>query len=96
MQDIIASIVVFKNDRDALKRTINSFLGTDLKCRLFVIDNSPENGLKDVCAHSDVEYIFAGRNLGFGAAHNIALRKMLGKTKYSLVLNPDIYFEEGV
>jgi GT2 family glycosyltransferase len=35
-------------------------------------------------------------NLGFGRAHNIALRDSMHHSKYHLVLNPDIKFERGV
>lgn len=94
--DIVASIVVFKNDKAVLRKTVDSFLRTDLKVNLLVIDNSPTDDLRGICARENVEYIFNNNNLGFGAGHNIAIRKMLGRTKYSLILNPDVYFEKGV
>jgi hypothetical protein len=95
MYDIIASIVTFKNDKDVLKKAIDSFLETNLKVYLYVIDNSPTNKLKDVCVRRNVEYIFSNKNLGFGAGHNIAIRKMAGRTRYTLILNPDVYFNKG-
>ena len=95
MYDIIASIVAFKNKKDVLAKAIDSFLGTGLKIDLYVIDNSPTEELKSVCISRRANYIFTNNNLGFGAAHNIAIRKMMGRTKYSLILNPDIYFHEG-
>ncbi|MFH1309177.1 MAG: glycosyltransferase family 2 protein [Candidatus Omnitrophota bacterium] len=96
MYDIIASIVAFKNEKDILKKAIESFLRSDLKSYLYVVDNSPTDELRSVCVYEDVEYIFNGNNLGFGAGHNIAIRKMSERTKYSLVLNPDVYFDKGV
>jgi GT2 family glycosyltransferase len=39
-----------------------------------------------------VEYLYTGRNLGFGAAHNIALKKY-STFNYHLILNPDVNFE---
>jgi GT2 family glycosyltransferase len=96
MYDIVTSIVTFKNDKDILKNTIDSFLRTDLKSHLYVIDNSPTDDLKNVCACRNVEYIFTNDNLGFGAGHNIALGKSIGESKYHLVLNPDIFFEPGI
>lgn len=96
MYDIIGSIVIFKNDKVILKKIIDSFLKADLKSNLFVIDNSPTDDLRGICAIKNVEYIFNNNNLGFGAGHNIAIRKMIGMTKYSLILNPDVYFEKGV
>lgn len=96
MYDIAASIVAFKNDKDVLRRAIESFLKTDLKIMLYVIDNSPTDELRGICVNTNVKYIFNNKNLGFGAGHNIAIRKMQGETKYSLILNPDIYFDNGV
>ncbi len=93
MYDIIASIVTYKNDTTTLSKAIASFLNSGLKTYLYVIDNSPTNELKDVCAFKNVEYIFNNKNVGFGSGHNIALRKMSSQTKYSLILNPDVYFE---
>ncbi len=95
MHDIIASIVTYKNDKTVLEKAIRSFLNSGLKTYLYIIDNSPTSALKDICAFKNVEYIFNNNNLGFGAGHNIALRKMSGQTKYSLVLNPDVYFDQG-
>jgi len=96
MHDIIASIVTFKNDKDILKKAIDSCLRADLKSYLYVIDNYPTDELKNVCVcRKNVEYIFNNNNLGFGVGHNIAIRKMLGRTKYSLILNPDVYFDKG-
>ncbi len=95
MYDIIASIVTYKNDKTILAKTIASFLNSGLKNYLYVIDNSPTIALKEICTLKNVEYVFNNDNLGFGAGHNIALRKMSGQTKYSLVLNPDVYFDQG-
>lgn len=95
MYDISASIVVFKNDKDSLKNAIESLLRVNLKSYLYVIDNSPTNELKDICARKNVEYIFNNKNLGFGAGHNIAIRKMIDRTKYCLILNPDVSFNNG-
>ena len=95
MYDIVGSIVLFKNESSVVKKAIESFLATSLKIHLYIIDNSPTDCLKDVCSGKNIEYIFNNKNMGFGAGHNIALRKIAGKTKYCLILNPDIYFEQG-
>lgn len=95
MYDIVVSIVAFKNERAMLKKALESCVKTALKTHIYLIDNSPTDGLKDVCVYENAEYIFNNHNLGFGAGHNIAIRKMTGKTKYSLILNPDIYFNQG-
>ncbi len=96
MYDIVASIVTFHNDKDVLRKTIKSFLGGSLNTFLYIIDNSATDDLKQLCSDPRIEYVFNAKNLGFGAGHNMAIRAMTGKTKYSLVLNPDVYFDSGV
>lgn len=97
--DISASIVLYKTG-SSVKRTIADFLNTLLPVKLFLIDNSPTNNLKHKLAEflSDtrVEYIFNNANIGFGAAHNIAIRKVQNLSSYHLVLNPDVSFDSGV
>lgn len=94
---ITASIVTYNNNVEVLSEAINSFLKTTLPARLYIVDNSPTDRLKDLCQDPRVEYIFNGKNLGFGKAHNIAIRKSMAlKVPYHLVLNPDIYFGAGV
>jgi GT2 family glycosyltransferase len=92
MFDITASIVLYKNDRVELKKAIDSFLNTSLHVKLFLIDNSPTDKLKDISNDERIEYVFSNGNVGFGKAHNVALKKVLETSKYHLVLNPDISF----
>ena len=96
---ISASIVLYKTDKSVLE-TINSFLNTPINGKLFLVDNSPTNDLQQTLADTiidkRVEYTFNNANLGFGAAHNIALKKAVGVSKYHLILNPDINFEANV
>ena len=97
MYEVTASIVIYKNDSDELLKVIHSFLNTDMKVRLYLIDNSPSDDIKPLLPSDDrIEYQFVGENLGFGKAHNIALRKIQGLSPYHLILNPDIYFESDV
>ena len=93
MYDITACIVLFNNDRSMLLKAIMSFLNTNLSVKLYLIDNSPEDQLKNIICDQRVSYIFNPANPGFGAAHNIVIKKILGSSKYHLVLNPDIYFD---
>jgi len=93
---ITASIVLYKNDTKILLDAINSFLNTSLDVKLFLIDNSPSDFLRSIATDPRCVYIFNNKNIGFGKAHNIALRESLINSKYHLVLNPDVYFAEGV
>lgn len=96
MFDIIGSIVVYKNPLEQVRQAIDSFLNTDLNVQLYVIDNSPDDRARLLCADSRTIYVFNGRNLGFGAAHNISIQRSASEAAYHAVLNPDIYFEPGV
>ncbi|RKS13328.1 glycosyltransferase [Flavobacterium sp. 120] len=96
MYDIVCSLVIYKNDRKQLLDAIDSFLNTSLQVRLVLIDNSPSNDLNDIKKDSRVEYIHNPSNPGYGSTHNIAIRKYSDKTKYHLILNPDIYYGKGV
>ncbi|MBR2138838.1 MAG: glycosyltransferase [Paludibacteraceae bacterium] len=95
MFDITATIVLYKTDRDELLGAINSFLNCEKNVHLYLVDNSPTDCLKDLINDGRVEYKFVGENLGYGAAHNLILKSIAGKSKYHLVLNPDIIFEKG-
>lgn len=93
-----ASIVLYHTNKEILVRAIRSFLNSSLSKKLFLVDNSQNNDLRDlVNLDSRIEYIFNNANLGYGKAHNIAIKKSIeDNVPYHLVLNPDIYFEKGV
>jgi len=93
--DVSISIVLYKNDPGILQKTIESALRTSLLVKLYLIDNSPTDSLKLLSTDSRIEYVFNNANIGFGKAHNIALRQTLDTSRYHIVLNPDVYFEEG-
>lgn len=97
MFDITASIVLYKNDNSVMG-AINSFLGVSLykNVRLYLIDNSPTDRLRTLIHHPSVEYVFNNSNVGFGAGHNIAIRKIINNSKYHIVLNPDVTFGEDI
>lgn len=95
---LTCSLVTYNNDYNMLEKAINSFLNTELNVKLIIVDNSHTNKLQ-VLQKIDVEkieYIHNPSNPGFGAAHNLALNKIKGKSQYHLILNPDIYFDKGV
>lgn len=91
-----ASIVAYKNPAPVVQRAIDCFLAGTEDSTLYLIDNSPTQELNALTLPSRVEYLPNARNSGFGAAHNIALRKTLHASDYHLVLNPDISFDAHV
>ncbi|QTD36218.1 glycosyltransferase [Polaribacter batillariae] len=91
---VSATIVLFKEEISTLKETVACFLKTSIEKKLFLIDNNPTNRLEKEFNHSDLEYIFTGKNIGFGAAHNIVLNKI--NSQFHLILNPDVEFNATV
>jgi GT2 family glycosyltransferase len=91
---ITACIVLYINDLTMLREAIDSFLNTALNVKLYLVDNSPTDKLKILVSDYRIEYIHNPSNPGFGAAHNIAIKKAIELgSKYHFVINPDIYFE---
>ena len=93
---VSATIVTYKNDFIELEKTINSFLNTSLPVRLYVVDNSPTDEIKQLCLDDRIEYCFMNANIGFGAGHNVILKDKTKLGEYHIILNPDIYWEKGV
>ena len=90
---ITVSIVTYKTETEELQKCLDS-LQSELVSKIYVVDNSQQKYLEDFCKGKDkVEYI-PDRNVGYGAAHNIAIRKAIADgSQYHLVLNSDVYFE---
>ena len=96
--NISASIVLYHNKQEQIKKVIKSFLNTSLNVKLYLVDNSSSNALKELSKiDGKIEYIFNNANLGYGKAHNIAMLKNIeDDIPYHIVLNPDIYFDNNV
>jgi GT2 family glycosyltransferase len=95
---ITGSIVLYNNPASMIQKAIESFLNTSLDVKLYLIDNSPTDQLSVLSSlDKRIEYVHNPSNPGFGAAHNIALKKSITeRSPYHLVLNPDVYFDHGV
>lgn len=90
-----ASIVLYQHSLSDIADLVNT-----LKCspeigHIFLIDNSSQATAE--FQQLGVTYIFNGKNMGYGAAHNIALRLSIATdTTYHLVVNPDIRFDAAI
>jgi GT2 family glycosyltransferase len=89
---VSASIVVYKNDPAEIVSAVKSVLSTSMRVRCTVVDNSPTPALRHYVTECGANYIYANTNLGFGAAHNLALRSDCEVSEYHIVLNPDVQF----
>lgn len=93
---IIASIVLYNTEPDLAGKAVQSLLASPLISKLYLLDNSPSQSKKPFVIDDRVEYMFNQRNLGFGAAHNMALTRSITENHtYHLVMNPDVYFGDG-
>lgn len=90
--DISASIVLYKENIEELTHTVRCFLNTPLKKKLYLIDNNENSYYKNSFKHKDIEYIAVGKNIGFGAGHNVILNKIKNLSENHLILNPDVSF----
>ncbi|WP_377157437.1 glycosyltransferase [Roseateles sp. UC29_93] len=92
---LTASLVLYNNARSLFEKAIASYLaGTDDGV-LHVVDNSPEPLQSTWFQHARLRYLHTGRNLGFGAGHNVAIRQLSDEGAH-LLLNPDIEFDADV
>jgi GT2 family glycosyltransferase len=99
MQDrLTASIVIYKNLPEILAKAVQSFLDSTVNATLYLVDNSPTNAFENYFSDPRIKYIFNNKNVGFGAGHNIALKKIMEEShsRYHIVLNPDVYFNTDV
>jgi hypothetical protein len=94
MLQISCSIVLYNNHFEEVKRAVDSFLQCTKNSILYLVDNSPEDQLRFKFNSPRIKYLFCGRNIGFGPAHNIAIQQVLNKSKYHLILNPDVEFDK--
>lgn len=95
-----ASIVLYQTNLTPLKKVIDSYFACKSEAlQLFLVDNSPTDVLKSVVTmypDKEIHYIFNNENMGYGKAHNIAIKKSMEQgLPYHIVLNPDIVIQEG-
>ena len=85
IKDITIVITSFKSG-EKIKNCLNSI---DRQCQVILVENSNDFELKNSIEREfgNVNCILTGKNLGYGKANNIGLKKV--KTKYALILNPD-------
>lgn len=92
MKKLNVSIVLYKHTFEEVRPLIETIKKSVIVSTIYIIDNSPSpiNGFNEL----DVTYKHSSTNLGYGKAHNLALRESIAQQiPYHLVLNPDIDFE---
>ncbi|WP_291910796.1 glycosyltransferase family 2 protein [Chitinophaga sp. CB10] len=90
------SIVLFKHPWSEIKPLVDTCLRSDYVNKIYLVDNSPSRMAMEALSPR-VVYTFTGKNLGYGAGHNIAIRESIkDDIRYHLVLNPDIEMEPDI
>jgi len=94
---ITASIITYHNSKSDIERVLKSAIGSCID-KIYIIDHSKTDLFRSFEQMSPkFEYIHNANN-GYGAGNNIAIQHAIDSdnSKYHIVLNPDIYFENGV
>lgn len=93
---VSVSIVTFHTDIEELRKCLGSICSPCVS-NIYIVDNSRQKYLEELCLnYVNVDYI-ASENVGYGAAHNKAIRKAIASgSKYHLVLNSDVFFEPEI
>ncbi len=94
---ISASIVTHHTPPLELSRAMECILRCPQVERLFIIDNSADDSLRSVAdSFPRTEYLHT-ENRGFGAGHNIALRRALSDgSEFHLIMNADVMWDGDI
>ena len=87
-----ASIVLYNHSLSEITPLVETLRKSELVSDIFLIDNSPKRNVG--FEQLNVNYLFNDKNIGYGAAHNMAIRQTIEQNiPYHLVVNPDISFD---
>ncbi|MBP6610817.1 MAG: glycosyltransferase family 2 protein [Paludibacter sp.] len=92
---INVSVVLYNSPVHEVEQLVATLRASVVVNNIYLIDNSPT-----ATAHFETlnaHYLFNNKNIGYGAAHNIALRKSITQdADYHLVVNSDIQFKPAI
>lgn len=84
------SIVLYRTPESEWQPLVQELLRSSSVHGIYLVDNSPEP-IAGRTWSPRVHYIHTGKNLGYGAAHNIAMRETIyDEVPFHLVMNSDI------
>lgn len=89
------SIVLYNTPKDEVEELVHCLRSNVLVNNIYIVDNSklPTSSYREL----NVVYLHFPENLGYGKAHNRALKESLSESiPYHLVVNSDIKFDEAI
>ena len=87
---VSVSIVTYDTPLSEISGVLTDLGRSRCPADVTVVDNSPDVSLRALVEGFGFRYVAAGRNLGFGGGHNLAMRQALRTSDYHLVCNPDV------
>lgn len=93
---VSGSIVTFNNISTIVKTLETIFNETkDIDFKLYIVDNGSTDGTPEYIEKNfpQVTVIRSGKNVGFGAGHNIVINSV--ESRYHAIINPDIVLNEN-
>jgi GT2 family glycosyltransferase len=95
--NITASIVLYNSSKQIVNDLINKINFFNSEIIIFLVDNSPNDSLKILQSSDKIKYIHLKNNIGFGAAHNIAITESINLgSLYHFIINPDIVIKNDI
>lgn len=101
MSKLSVSIVAYNDYSDIIHavKSLEEYTSRSIDKKIYVVDNScrlndekQKKFMNAITKYSDVTYIDAKSNLGFGKGHNLVLKRL--DSEYHCIMNPDILFCE--
>ena len=88
------SIVLYRPDWEQVSALTHALLQSQRVNRVYWIDNSPQAAEQLPLQSERIQYQHNPTNLGYGSAHNIAIRESIyDNIPFHLVINPDIILD---
>jgi GT2 family glycosyltransferase len=94
--DVVVSFVLFKTDAEEVSRAVRQACANKSKIFVILVDNSVPPLQLPQFDPARVSVITTHANLGYGRGHNRAVSWAKGKSRYHIVMNTDLTYEQGV
>ncbi len=90
---VTVSVVLYRHRVEEVRELLEHIAKDPAVANWAVVDNGAASEACALAASLGALYLRPGRNLGFGAAHNLAVHSLATNAPYHVILNPDICLE---